>query len=130
MLSTMYLIVSDIANPDLFVCCRTWICLDITRFYEEQCLPSRGSTSPTCQKEILNRVPMAGGRVGGSTKCAQQSSMTAVTAPPLVGCVDWSLFHMVSSCILDRLEQTASHAERSIKDCHRMHTRHKHTTCA
>ena len=27
--------VSHIANPDLFVCCRTWICLDITRFYEE-----------------------------------------------------------------------------------------------
>ena len=27
---------ADIANPDLFVCgCRTWICLDINRFYEE-----------------------------------------------------------------------------------------------
>ena len=37
LLPTMYLFMADIANPDLFVCgCRTWICLDITRFYEEQ----------------------------------------------------------------------------------------------
>ena len=28
---------ADIDNPDSFVCaCRTWIYLDITRFYEEQ----------------------------------------------------------------------------------------------
>ena len=34
--STVYLSVSDIANP--YLCargCRTWICLDIARFYEE-----------------------------------------------------------------------------------------------
>ena len=44
MLSDMYLFMADIANPDLFVCvCRTWICLDITRFYEEQRQPSSGS---------------------------------------------------------------------------------------
>ena len=37
LLPTVYLFMADIANPDLFVCgCRTWICLDITRFYEEQ----------------------------------------------------------------------------------------------
>ena len=36
------------------------------------------------------------------------------------------LFHMVASCILNQHYQTASHAERSIEDCHRMHTRHKH----
>ena len=35
---------------------------------------------------------------------------------------------MVSSCILDQDQQTASHAERSIENCHRMHTRHKCTT--
>ena len=33
--STVYLFIADIGNPDLFVCgCRTWICLDVTRFYE------------------------------------------------------------------------------------------------
>ena len=40
------------------------------------------------------------------------------------------LFHMVTSCILDQHEQSASHAECSIENCHRMHTRHKHTTSA
>ena len=37
---------------------------------------------------------------------------------------------MVASCILDQHEQTASHAEFCIENCHRMHTRHKHTTSA
>ena len=37
MLPTVYLFMADIVNPNLCVCgCRTWICLDITRFYEEQ----------------------------------------------------------------------------------------------
>ena len=40
---TVYFSVEDIANPDLLVCyCRTWISLDIARFYEEQCLPASG----------------------------------------------------------------------------------------
>ena len=44
LLPTVYLFMADIANPDLFVCgCRTWICLDITCFYEEQRQPSSGS---------------------------------------------------------------------------------------
>ena len=30
----------------------------------------------------------------------------------------------------DNEEENGSHAERSIKNCHRMHTRHKHTTSA
>ena len=48
LLPTVYLFM-DIANPDLFVCgCCSWICLDITRFYEEQ--PSNGSAWPDCQK--------------------------------------------------------------------------------
>ena len=34
LLPTVYLFMADIAKPDLFVCCRTWICLDITHFYE------------------------------------------------------------------------------------------------
>ena len=41
---TVYLFMADIENPDLIVCgCRTWICLDITRFYEKQLQPSSGS---------------------------------------------------------------------------------------
>ena len=39
------------------------------------------------------------------------------------------LFNKVSSFILDQHEQTASHAAR-IENCHRMHTRQKHTTSA
>ena len=47
LLPTVYLFMADIANPDLFVCsCRAWICLDITRFYEEQRQPSSGSSWP------------------------------------------------------------------------------------
>ena len=35
LLPTVYLFMTDIANPDLFgCCCRTWIHLDITCFYE------------------------------------------------------------------------------------------------
>ena len=38
LLPTVYLVVADIANPDLLACCcHTWICFDITRFYEKQC---------------------------------------------------------------------------------------------
>ena len=37
LLPTVYLFMADIANPDLIVCsCRTWICFDINRLYEEQ----------------------------------------------------------------------------------------------
>ena len=44
----VYLFTADIANPDLFVCgCRTWICLDITRFYDEQHQPSCGAAKKT-----------------------------------------------------------------------------------
>ena len=39
--------VADIENPDLFACgCRTWICFDIARFYEEQCQSSSKSALP------------------------------------------------------------------------------------
>ena len=43
LLPNLYLSVAYIANPDLFPCvCRTWICLDISRFYVEQYQPSSG----------------------------------------------------------------------------------------
>ena len=46
LLPNVYLVMTDIANPDLFVCvCRTWISLDINRFYEEQRQPSSESAS-------------------------------------------------------------------------------------
>ena len=54
LLPNVYLIMADIANPDLFVwCCRTWICLDITRFYEEQHEPSSGYAWPACPKRYI-----------------------------------------------------------------------------
>ena len=57
---TMYLFMGDIENPDVFVFfCRTWICLDITRLYEEQHQPSSECVCPT-SKETVNR-PIAGG---------------------------------------------------------------------
>ena len=52
LLPNLYLSVADIANPDLFACGgRTWISLDITRFYEEHCQPSSGSDWPACPKK-------------------------------------------------------------------------------
>ena len=40
------------------------------------------------------------------------------------------LFHIVASLILDQHLKTASSAERSIENCHRMDTTHKHITPA
>ena len=75
----VYLFMAYIVNPDLFVCsCRTWIWLDITRFYEEQRQASSGSAWPACPK-IVNRAPIAGG--GGfdticTTVCNRRYSAT------------------------------------------------------
>ena len=45
---TVYLFVCDIINPDLLArSFRTWISLDIARFYEEL-FASNGSELPTC----------------------------------------------------------------------------------
>ena len=53
----IYLSVADIENPDLFACsCRTWISLDIARFYGEKWQPSNGSAWPACPKNV-NRAP-------------------------------------------------------------------------
>ena len=87
LLSDMYLLMADTTNPDFLVeSCRTWIGLDITRFCEQQRQPSSGSA---CQKNGKSG-PHCWGR-GGSTQFAQQFEF-AVTAPPLVGCVVWSLY--------------------------------------
>ena len=43
----------DLFMTDLFVCsCRTWSCLHITRFYEEQRQPPRGSVWPAGPKKM------------------------------------------------------------------------------
>ena len=55
MFPNVYLFVVDIMNLDLCVCCQTWMCLDITRFYEEQCQPFSGCTWPACPQNFLNR---------------------------------------------------------------------------
>ena len=106
---------ADISILDLFVCgCRTWICLDITRLYEEQRQQSSGSEWPACPKNGKSGPHCWGREV--LTQFVQQL-VTAVTAPPLVGCVVWNFFHMVASCILDLHLQTESHADRSIENC-------------
>ena len=64
--------------------CRTCICLDITRLYEEQRQPYRGSAWPAWPKNDKSG-PHCGGREV-LTKFAQQFVST-VTAPPLIGCV-------------------------------------------
>ena len=53
-LPNLYLSVADIANPDLFECSsRTWISLDIARYYEEHSQPYSGSAWPACQKKVV-----------------------------------------------------------------------------
>ena len=79
LLHTVYLFMADIANPDLYVCgCRTWICRDITRFYEcaWSACPNNGRSRPrSWWREV-------------AIQFAPQQFVTAVTAPPLVGCVE------------------------------------------
>ena len=61
LLPTLDLSVADIANPDLFACdSRTWISLDIARFYEEHFQPSSGSAWP-----VIGH-PLLGGRKGST----------------------------------------------------------------
>ena len=60
LLPNLYLSVADITNPDLFVySSRTWISLDIARFYEEHCQPSSWFVCPACPQNG-NRAPIAG----------------------------------------------------------------------
>ena len=88
LLLNLYLSVADIANPYLFACSsRTWISLDIARFYEEHCQPSSGFAWPACPKDG-NRAPIAGG--GRDRHNLHRVCQPAVTALPRVVCVVWS----------------------------------------
>ena len=51
--ASYHVFVYDITNPDLFGCgCRTWICHDITRFYDEQRQLSRKSAWSAFPKTV------------------------------------------------------------------------------
>ena len=64
LLPNLYFSVADIVNPVLFACgSRTWISLDITRFYEEHCQPSSGSAWPACQKTVIGPPLLGAGGV-------------------------------------------------------------------
>ena len=89
LLPNLYLSVVDITNPDLFGCgSRTWISLDIARFYEEHFQLSSGSAWPACL-ENGNRGPIAVD--GRGQHNLHRVCHTAVTATPRVFCVVWSL---------------------------------------
>ena len=67
LLPNMYLSVAVIANPDLLACgSRTWISLDIARFYEEH---FQLSAWPACSQKNGNRAHLSGRE--GSTQFAQ-----------------------------------------------------------
>ena len=72
----------------IHTCCGCWtyICLDITSFYEEQRQSSSGCTWPDCPKTV-NRAPHCWGR---EVYAQLHSSFTVVTFRPLVGCLVWS----------------------------------------
>ena len=85
-----------------------WIGLDITRFCEQQRQPSSGSACAQNGKSGPHCW-----RLGGSTQFAQQFG-SAVTAPPLVGCVVWSHVALViSSFIVDSRGEAGSCLRRS-----------------
>ena len=68
LLPNLYLSVADIANPDLFACgSRTWISLDIARFYEEHCQQPSGPHGRLAQKSVIG--PPLLGMGGVDTIC-------------------------------------------------------------
>ena len=86
LLSTMYLFMADIVNLDLFEClCHIWICVGITRIYDEQRLSSSWSKWLAYLKHGKSGPHCLGQKV--STQFAHQLDKTTVTAPLLVGCV-------------------------------------------
>ena len=95
LLPNLYLYVADIANPDLFACgSRTWISLDIARFYEVHFQPSSRSAWRLAPKNG-NRDSIAGG--GRGLHHLHMVCQTAVTAPPRACCVVWSLLLLLSA---------------------------------
>ena len=87
LLPNLYMSVADIANPDLFACgSRTWISLDIARFYEEHCQPSSGSAWPARPKSVI-RHPLLGRRRGRHN--LHRVCQSTVSATPCVGSVVW-----------------------------------------
>ena len=87
LLPNLYLSVADIANPDFACGSRSWINLDIARFYEEHCQQSSWSAWPTCPKND-NRALIAGG--GRGRHNLHSVCQTAVTALQRVSGVVWS----------------------------------------
>ena len=87
-LPTVYLFMANITNPGLFVCsCWTWICFDITRFYEEQ-----------RQQKKRKSTHMAGAR-GLNTICRDSSTACRLCHLEPATTSSTSLFHhQVSLC--------------------------------
>ena len=78
LLSTVYLFMADIANPDLFVySCHTWISIDIIRFYEEQHQPSSGFACPACFKSSKSGPHCWGRDTICTAVCNRRDSSTA-----------------------------------------------------
>ena len=98
LLPTVYLFMANITHPALFVCgCRTWICLDITCFYEEQ--PSSGVHMAGLSKNGKSG-PHCWGLEVFDTIC---TTVTTVTATLLIGGIIWNLFPRLS--LLPFIEQ-------------------------
>ena len=90
---TVVLSVADFASLDLFVCgCRTWICIEIDRFYGEQCHPPSGSAWPACPENGISVPRWGGGRGGVIDTICTVVAKTAVISPSLIGCVVCFLF--------------------------------------
>ena len=104
LLPNLYVSVADIANPDLFACGgRTWISLDIARFYGVHCQLSSGSAWLVCQNNG-NRTPLLG---TGGLHNFHRVCHTTVTTPPHVGCV-FPVFVVV--IVFSRFEHVLSFA--------------------
>ena len=103
---TMYLFMAYITNPDLLVCgCRTWISLDIGRFYE-LFQPCSSSACPACPKPV-DRALIVGDRRGRHNLPDSCDSSTACRSCrlsfPLYNCIiennDLLRFKFCEACV-------------------------------
>ena len=94
-----------------------------SRFCEQQRQPSSGSAWPVCQKNGKSG-PHCWGR-GGSTQFTQQLEST-VTAPPLVGCVVWSLHPSHQHCRRPRTLTLSHHTHMQHKQQYTYHSYRNH----